>query len=389
MSWWRSTSSAVGRGGRQVVTVDSSEASMRADQWLRSRFLASYPLIQKALRTGQVRRVGVDSEGDSEGRRKILASDRVVAGQQVEVRIPLVPIVSAQSSGVGSSGLPSLELPQQEVDKVRRMVLYKNSDLIVINKPAGLAVQGGPKIAYHVDGMLDGLRYSESDERPRLVHRIDKNVSGVLVLARNKDSARFLGEWFRYRRPNEMKFMNNDSQTLFQRKPRGVYRRAKGDELRVYVKKVYMALVSGKPSPAQGRIRTLLDKVGGPGEEHMVVTEDRSPTSVVAITEYSLLNNASKECSLLSMSPLTGRKHQLRVHCASVLKTPVLGDTKYGRAVAESLQPMLGNSAHLLLHARRILLPYVNEFGEYLTVEAPLPPYMRKACASFAFDSNF
>ncbi len=230
----------------------------------------------------------------------------------------------------------------QDAALLRDAVLYRDDYAIVINKPAGLAVQGGSNTERHVDALLDTLRF-DSAERPRLVHRLDKDTSGVLLIARNAAAASFFARAFRDKT----------------------------------ARKIYWAIVVGLPTPAQGRISLALAKGGGPGRERVYADAEDGKS---AVTYYRVIDNAGARASWLALLPVTGRTHQLRAHCAA-LGTPILGDGKYGGSAA---QLPGGGAAHQLhLHARSLSLPHPN--GGTLNVTAPLPPHMRRMWEFFGF----
>jgi 23S rRNA pseudouridine955/2504/2580 synthase len=227
---------------------------------------------------------------------------------------------------------------------LRDAVLYRDDWAIVVNKPAGLAVQGGTNTERHVDALLDGLRFN-SQERPRLVHRLDKDTSGVLLIARNAAAAAFFTRAFR------------DKTT----------------------RKVYWAVVVGLPKLRQGRIDLALAKSGGAGRERVQADE----TGKSAVTYYAVVDHAATRASWLALLPVTGRTHQLRAHCAEI-GTPILGDGKYGGSGAQI--PGGAASHQLHLHARSLAIPHPQ--GGTLSVTAPLPPHMRRMWEFFGFDAD-
>jgi 23S rRNA pseudouridine955/2504/2580 synthase len=227
------------------------------------------------------------------------------------------------------------------------MVIHKDAEVLVLDKPHGLPVQGGPGIARHLDGMLDALRF-EAEERPRLVHRLDRDTSGVLVLARTIAAAAKLASAFRGRD----------------------------------VEKTYWAVTVGQPTPPEGRIDIALARRGGPrGERTAALDPEEAEEGARAITDFRTLDAARRRAAWLELKPLTGRTHQLRVHCAEGLGCPILGDGKYGGAAAH----MEGLSGALHLHARALRLPH--PAGGWLEVAAPLPPHMRETFAFFGFEA--
>lgn len=318
--------------GVQTLQVAPEEADQRLDRWFRRRFpTVSHGRLEKLLRTGQVR---VDG-----GRAK--ANTRLAAGQNV--RVP--PLPAPGEASAPSPRRPGAEPQVSDADRaaLRAAVLHEDAWLIVLNKPAGLATQGGSGQTRHLDAMLDALRRHPDDDRPRLVHRLDKDTSGVLVLARSAAAARALTAAFRRRE----------------------------------TRKVYWALVVGAPKPRAGTLRLALSKEPGARGERMVPDETGGQT---AVTDYQIVDDAAGAVSWLWMEPRTGRTHQLRAH-ALALGTPILGDGKYGGQAA-----FLGGAEverRMHLHARLLVLPHPG--GGALTVQAPLPPHMADAFAYFGF----
>lgn len=309
--------------GALTVAVDSAEAGLRLDRWFKRHFpQVPHALLEKWLRTGQVRLDG----------KRAAASARVTAGQCV--RVPPAPAAAPPRRPAASRPAPP---SQAEVLALKRAVLYRDDDMIILDKPAGLAVQGGTGIAQHLDGMLDVL--AAGGERPRLVHRLDKDTSGVLVLARTAASAAALGQAFRGRA----------------------------------VHKLYWALVVGMPAEDAGEIRAPLAKDGSAGGERVGV--DRAH-GAVAVTHYRVLERIGRRAAWLELEPETGRTHQLRVHC-QVLGTPILGDGKYGGRAAFLNEAGIGRRLHLHARAIAVALPA----KPAIVVAAPLPTHMRETWA--------
>jgi 23S rRNA pseudouridine955/2504/2580 synthase len=281
-------------------------------------------------RTGQVR---VDG-------RRVAAATRLAAGQSV--RIPPLPAAPPNQ--------PEYEADWQTVRDLQRLVLYRDDHLLVLNKRHGMPVQGGPGISYHLDALLGALRFG-SAERPRLVHRLDRDTSGVLVLARTPGSAAKLAAAFRTQA----------------------------------VEKTYWAVVAGRPVPPEGRIELPLRRIGGAGGMRTVVADRTDENGVRAVTEYRTLDHAGKKFAWLELHPLTGRTHQLRVHCVAI-RAPILGDVKYAKP--ERNDPlsttMVGLASELHLHARALRLPHPG--GGTLLVEADLPPHMMQTFRTLGFD---
>ncbi len=306
----------------ETITVGEDEADIRLDRFVR-RKRPGLPqvAIQRLCRTGQIR---VDG-------RRVEASDRVAAGQSV--RLPPTAPAPEKPRPVPDAGLAA---------DLERHILYRDEHVLVLDKPAGLPTQGGPGITRHVDGQLDALRFG-SAERPRLVHRLDRETSGVLVLARTASVAARLAAAFRGRD----------------------------------VEKTYWAVVVGRPVPVEGRIDAPLARRPGARADRVAVAEPGDPEAARAITDYRTLDHAGRRLAWLELSPLTGRTHQLRVHC-TVLGTPILGDEPYGAPVLEGFATGL----HLL--ARRLVMPH--PAGGLLAVEAPLPPHMASTFRALGFD---
>lgn len=323
--------------GVRTLTVTADEAELRLDRWFRRHYPAlGHGRLEKLLRTGQVR---VDGK-------RAKAALRLEPG--MEVRVPPLEDVATQPVKPARPVAPP-KISREEVAQLQAAVLYRDKDVIAINKPAGLAVQGGTGTDKHLDAMLDTLRF-DAAERPRLVHRLDRDTSGVLLLARSAASARWLTEAFRSRE----------------------------------ARKVYWALVVGMPKIRQGKIDLALAKLPVRGGERMVADEDAGKR---AVTLYTVMEAAGRRAAWLAMMPLTGRTHQLRAHAAA-LGTPILGDGKYGGQAAffekDSGTGQAGRRLHL--HAREIAIRKPG--GGLLQVRAPLPPHMRETWTFFGFDAD-
>ena len=317
----------------QLVEVSSNESGMRLDRWFKAHYPAlTHGVLQKLLRKGQVRLDG--------GRVK--ANTRLEAGQKV--RVP--PMQMAKTTAKRPIPSPSLSAADERF--IQSLVIYKDNRMLAINKPAGLAVQGGTKTSRHIDGLLDGLRFEEN-ERPRLVHRLDKDTSGVLLLARDRPSASALG-----------------------------------DALKTHeVRKTYWALVNGVPSPQRGEIDLPLVKKGGAQSERMCVAEDYDTGAKHAVTRYAVIEPAGSKLCWAALWPLTGRTHQLRVHMAAI-GHPIVGDGKYGGSEAH---PGGEIEAKLYLHARKIEIDNPSGKGA-LKITAELPDHMRKTWELLGFDPD-
>jgi len=306
----------------QLLTVSEDEAGLRLDRWLRQRFpQTTFGQLQKYLRTGQVR---VDG-------RRVKGAVRLDTGQQV--RVP--PL--AEPAPKRRTRPPS----DAERRDLKDRILHIDDHVIVINKPSGLAVQGGSGQSRHLDGMLAGLQFKAS-EPPRLVHRLDKDTSGALVLGRTRRSTQWLSRAFREKT----------------------------------TRKIYWALVAGVPRPRTGVVRSRLAKQGGPFGDRVTVTE----VGKFAETRYATVEAAAQRISWLALMPLTGRTHQLRAHCVE-LGMPIIGDGKYGGADV-AMKTVFADRLHL--HARELDLPH--PAGGRLSVEAPLPPELAESWRALGFD---
>jgi 23S rRNA pseudouridine955/2504/2580 synthase len=314
--------------GVQTIAVAADDGEIRLDRWFRRHFPGlGHGRLEKLLRTGQIRLDG----------RRASAGDRLTPGQLI--RVPPLGDLSSPPPRPAAAPRP------RDIEIVQRAVVHRDADLIVLNKPAGLAVQGGTNTERHLDQMLDALRF-ESAERPRLVHRLDRDTSGVLVLARSAASAAKLAQAFRDKR----------------------------------TRKIYWAAVAGLPKPRAGRIDQALAKLPGPAGERVAPDEDEGKR---AVTYYRTVAHAGAKIAWLALQPVTGRTHQLRVHCVS-LGTPILGDGKYGGAAAHP--PGVPNARQVHLHARAVALPHPS--GGELVITAPLPPHMKETWAFFGFDES-
>lgn len=315
--------------GVQTVEVGGDDDGVRLDRWFGRRFpQLTHGRLEKLLRTGQVRVDGA----------RVKASHRLEAGQQI--RVPPLPEAAAPPPD-----RRPVAVSDDDAAELRALVLHRDDQVIVLDKPAGLAVQGGTGKQRHLDGMLDALRF-DAGERPRLVHRLDQDTSGVLVLARTAAAARHLTAAFR------------------------------GSEVR----KVYWAVVVGVPKPEQGRLDLALVKRRGAARERVRVDDEEG---LRAVTDYAVVDRARRVAAWVALRPVTGRTHQLRAHCAA-LGTPILGDGKYGGhgAFLEGIE--LARRLHL--HARQVRLPHPS--GRLLTVVAPLPPHMAETFRSLGFSAR-
>jgi 23S rRNA pseudouridine955/2504/2580 synthase len=307
--------------GVQQFEVAADDDDTRLDRWFKRIFPnLAHGRVEKLCRTGQIR---VDGG-------RVKASARLAAGQIVRVP-PLGELPPPKPR-------KTISLKDDEAAELQSRVIYRDKDVLAFNKPAGLAVQGGTGTTRHLDAMLDSLKF-DATERPKLVHRLDKDTSGVLLLARSTKAAKSLTEAFRHR----------------------------------LTRKVYWALVHGVPRPLEGKIDAKLAKMPVQGGETMQIDPRNGKP---AVTYYAVVEKAAQKAAWVAMMPVTGRTHQLRVHMAAI-ETPIVGDQKYG---ADSL-PLTGLSGKLHLHAREISLRGPN--GKMLNLQAPLPEHMLKTWKFF------
>ena len=311
----------------ETRNVSEDEDGMRLDRWFKTHYAGlPHSRLEKLLRTGQVR---VDG-----GRAK--ASTRLASGQSI--RVPPLPDAPPPPAAKKT-------LSKADLDFLKDITLYEDDDLLILNKPSGIAVQGGTKTTQHIDGLLEGLGNS-AETRPRLVHRLDRDTSGVLVVAKRRSVAAKLGRAFQTRS----------------------------------VRKIYWALVHGVPKPPQGKIDAALVKAAtSDGERVRKARPGEQDRAQSAVTHYAVIDRAAQQVALLSLKPVTGRQHQLRAHM-SILGYPILGDEKYPSGV--ELPEGIDRKLHL--HARRIAFTHPSGEG-VVDVTAPLSPHMEKAFAAFGF----
>jgi 23S rRNA pseudouridine955/2504/2580 synthase len=325
--------------GVTQITVASADGEQRLDRWFKRRFPAlGHGRLEKLLRTGQIR---VDGK-------RAKASDRLDVGQIV--RIPPLGDLEADKDKYAATDRPAVKKsPAAPAARDTRMlqetILYQDDDVIVINKPAGLAVQGGSGISRNLDDMLVALQF-DAAEKPRLVHRLDRDTSGVIILARHVQAAQRLAEAFRHK----------DAQ------------------------KIYWAVTVGVPKLSSGKIDAALAKQGGQGRERVHIDEDGKR----AVSFYTVLDKVGTKAAWLALMPMTGRTHQLRAHCLA-LGTPVLGDGKYAGTGAFIARDAVARQLHL--HARRLILPHPRRGT--IDVTAPLPQHMRDTQSFFGFADSF
>ncbi|HYG27851.1 MAG TPA: RluA family pseudouridine synthase [Caulobacteraceae bacterium] len=313
---------------REVRTlyVDAGEDGVRLDRWFKRRWPhLSHIQINKLARSGQIRVDGARAKPET----------RLAAGAQV--RVP--PLPDAPDPGEKKS------ISSRDAAFARSLVLYEDEEVLVLNKPAGLAVQGGTKTTHHIDRLLSA--WGEGLERPRLVHRLDRDTSGVLILGKTPGAAAKLSGAFARRR----------------------------------AQKTYWAIVFGNPKPSEGIIEMPLVKKGVGDRELVVPADPKDPRGDPAETEYVTISRAAHRAAWLALRPHTGRTHQLRAHMKAI-GHPILGDPKYG----DEATTELAGGLKLQLHARRVTLPHPS--AGMISVEAPLSPEMKAGFERFGFDEH-
>ena len=314
----------------ELRTIAQDDDGIRLDRWFKRHYpQVTHVLLQKLLRKGEIR---LDSK-------RADAGSRIAAGQAV--RLP-PQVIHAKDQRPEK---PKTE-PQKPMGSLADRILYMDKQVIVLDKPAGLATQGGSGISKHVDGMLDSLKF-EKPARPKLVHRLDRDTSGVLMVARTAQAASGLSASLALRDTS----------------------------------KVYWALVRGVPKQKHGVVKAALAKEGVRGkDERMTVSEEDD--AKFALTEYAVMGVAGTEFAWVAARPITGRTHQIRVHLAS-LGTPIVGDFKYGGTESRGRGDI---ADRLHLHARSIDIGRPD--GGRLQVSAPLPAHMIKSWQLLGFDPD-
>ncbi len=314
------------------ITVSEDDDGQRLDRWLKKNVPdLPFGLTQKLIRKGQVR---VDGK-------RVKADTKLVVGQ--DVRIPPHEYkVKGEKRKLG----------KKDIEFIKSLVIYEDEHIFAINKPEGLASQGGTNTTYHLDGLLEGLTNSKG-VKPRLVHRLDKDTSGIMLLARSSKIAKILGDQFKGRS----------------------------------IKKIYWALVSPAPAILEGEIDAPLAKMdigrGGREKEMMHVDTEEGKK---AFTDYITLDSAAGKIAFVAFWPKTGRTHQIRVH-SLVMGSPILGDNKYYDPEAEPVDG-LDYAQRLHLHAQRLIFAHPIT-GKRMDISAPLPPELIKSWKAFGFDTKF
>ncbi|KQP52564.1 RluA family pseudouridine synthase [Methylobacterium sp. Leaf108] len=329
----RAAASATLASGVQTLVVEEDEAEMRIDRFLTTRFpQLPFTRVQSIVRKGELR---VDGK-------RAKPNDRLAPGMSVRVPpLKLDPVADRPRS---------LARDANDADFIRSLILYEDAEMMILNKPFGLAVQGGSGTVRHVDGLLEALT-GKDGQKPRLVHRLDKDTAGCLIVAKTRLAAATLAKSFRSRS----------------------------------ARKVYWALTAGVPRVHQGRISTYLAKEEPTdADARMRVASHGDEGAAHALTYYAMVDNAAQKLSWLSLKPVTGRTHQLRAHAAHI-GHPIVGDPKYFSIENWELPGGIQNRLHLL--ARRIVIPHPRT-GKPVDVTAPLPPHMAQSWNLLGFDAS-
>ncbi|SFL05252.1 RluA family pseudouridine synthase [Methylorubrum salsuginis] len=328
----RAAASATLASGVQTLTVTPDEAGMRIDRFLSVRFpQLPFTRVQSLVRKGELR---VDGK-------RAKAADRLEPGSAV--RVPPLKL-DAQAERPRSPTKAA-----NDAEFLRSLILYEDAEMMILNKPFGLAVQGGSGTVRHVDGLLEALTGPDG-QRPRLVHRLDKDTAGCLIVAKTRLAAATLAKSFRSRA----------------------------------ARKIYWALVAGVPRTRQGRVSTYLAKdEPTDADARMRVAKHGDEGASHALTYYATVDQAAQKLAWLSLKPVTGRTHQLRAHAAHI-GHPIVGDPKYFEVENWELPGGIQNRLHLL--ARRIVIPHPRT-GQPVDVSAPLPPHMAQSWNLLGFDA--
>jgi 23S rRNA pseudouridine955/2504/2580 synthase len=321
----------------ETIVVTARDAGLRLDRWFHAHFpTITHGYLQKLLRTGQVR---VNSK-------RVQANARLETGQQIRV-----PKVVRTPPAPKPSLTPPPGLSKRDRDFIESLILYEDDDVLVLNKPFGIAVQGGTGTKRHIDGILAGM-VDRFGDRPRLVHRLDRDTSGVLLVAKHRDAAAKLGRVFQTRS----------------------------------AAKTYWALVKGVPRPPQGKVEAALVKASGPdGDRVRKARPGEQEEAMHATTHYSVIERVGQKAAWVSLKPVTGRQHQLRAHM-ELIGHPIIGDNKYQTEGGPELPEEI--TAKLHLHARRLVIPHPRGGHETLDITAPLPEHMLATWDMLGLDPN-
>ena len=318
-------------GQVQRILIKNDDVGLRVDRWFKLHYpYINHNYLEKLLRTGQVRINGS----------RVKSGTRLKAGQFVRVP-PLDDGLKMNPSLNSKSSKPDIK--NVEIKKLKNRIIHIDDDVLIFDKPPGLAVQGGSKLSRNLDDILDMFCF-EKNEKPRLVHRLDKDTSGLLLLARNVFSARELTKSFRYKK----------------------------------IRKIYWSIVVGVPLSENGIIDLKLAKLQGLRGEKVEIAISGGK---VAQTKYRVVDQITDKASWIIFEPLTGRTHQIRAHAAA-LGTPILGDKKYGQRKSFINNERISSRLHL--HARGLQFPHPS--GHMMEAIAPIPNHIKQTFEVFGFD---
>ncbi|PCJ99385.1 MAG: pseudouridine synthase [Zetaproteobacteria bacterium] len=323
----------------QFIKVKDDDDGQRLERWLK-KYVPDMPyfLIQKLLRKGQIRVDGKRAKPET----------RISGGQ--EIKIPRFYVSDKKREP------KKHKITEEDIIFMRSLVIYEDEDIIALNKPYGLAVQGGTNTKRHIDGMLEVFQ-NEEGVLPRLVHRLDKDTSGILLLARSAKAAREIGFTFKNRE----------------------------------VRKIYWSIVTPTPELLDGSIKAPIIKSTGDYEK-MVIDEEEGK---FAMTDYVVIESAGRAAAFVAFWPRTGRTHQIRVHAADALGSSILGDRKYRAVQDEECKLIEADlegmdlAKRLHLHAYRLILPHPIKRGKTLDITAPLAPDLVKSWKNFGFNHKY
>ncbi|MCB1511631.1 MAG: RluA family pseudouridine synthase [Hyphomicrobiaceae bacterium] len=318
-----------------TIAVAKDEDGLRLDRWFKIHYPdLTYGHLQKLLRSGQIRVASKRAQSNT----------RLEKGQEIRV-----PRAVREPAAAAPSLKPPPGLSKADRRFIEDCILYEDEAVLVLNKPFGIAVQGGTGTKRHIDGLLEGMS-DRFGGRPRLVHRLDRDTTGVLLVAKTRDAAAKLGRIFQTRS----------------------------------AAKTYWALVKGVPRPAQGKVEAALVKASGPdGDKVRKAQPGEQDRAMHATTHYSVIERVANKMAWVSLKPVTGRQHQLRAHMA-LIGHPIVGDAKYDGHLDLAQDEI---EAKLHLHARRLILPHPDGSGK-IDVTAPMPTHMLQTWATLGLEAN-
>ncbi len=319
--------------------VDADEAGMRLDRWFKLHYSGlAFGQLQKLLRSGQIRVDGGRVKSDT----------RIATGQMVRIPPMLARMDNEHTPKQGRYLTSNTIRDRHDADVLRAMLLHEDDKVMVFNKPAGLAVQGGSGLNRHVDMLLESMR-SKKGEKPRLVHRLDRDTSGVLVVAKTRGAAAALTKNFRRRE----------------------------------TQKTYWAIVKGVPRKKQGGISEYMVKEQTPDGDRMRIARHGERGADHSQSNYRVIETSGPNLCWMELQPISGRTHQLRVHTAYI-GHPIIGDNKYFNIENWTIPGGIQNRLHL--HARNIMIPHPS--GGMLNITAPLPQHMVQTFNLLGFDEK-